>query len=154
MPNFNMKDILKYAIKNLVDELNRLIFIIFLCLFIVTIFIRNFYLDATKFILLIIFIYRLVSKNKEARRKENTCYLNIKDKILHPFSSNAKAKEKDVVYKRCSNCKTILKLPLPKKLGINHAKCPNCSKRLTIISLRKKRPEKVRVEVIKKKRGS
>lgn len=147
----DMKDIIKSAIKNMVDNLNRFILVLFVILFVISLFVRNFYIDIIKILLLIIFIFRLVSKDKSKRYKENKMYLKIKNKILHPFSKGSK-RDKDSVYKRCSKCKTVLKLPLPKKRGINHAKCPSCGKRLTIVNLRVKKAEKVKVEVIKKKR--
>lgn len=146
----SMKDILKYGIKTLIDNLNRFIFIIFITLFIISLFIHNFYIDLIKILLLIIFIFRLISKDKVKRQKENKQYLKIRNFIIHPFTS-IKKKDKTSVYKKCPYCKTILKLPLPKKRGINHAKCPNCSKRLTIFNLRKKKTEKIKVEVIKKR---
>ena len=56
-------------------------------------------------------------------------------------------KDKDNVYKKCSSCKTILKLPVPSTRGIRHAKCPNCKKRLTIFTLKRQK-----VQVIKKRK--
>lgn len=150
----SIKEIIKYLVKNIIDDLNKFLFILFLILFILSIFIHNFYIDITKVLLLIVFILRLVSKDKSKRYKENQKYLKIKNTILHPFTfikRKSSDKDKNSVYKKCPKCKTILKLPLPKKIGINHAKCPNCSNRVTIISLRKKSKEKIKVEVIKKK---
>lgn len=150
---FNKKDIIKLAINNFIDSLNKLLIIIVLILVIITIFIRSFYLDIIKILLIIIVSYRLFSKNREARRKENEVYLKIKNTILNPFTSLHKISKarKDNIYKKCPKCKTILKLPLPKKRGINHASCPNCHHRVTIITLRQKKPEKIKVEVLKKK---
>ena len=74
--------------------------------------------------------------------------------ITKPFTNiirNFKDR-KTHVYKKCSKCKTTLKLPLPKTQGINHAKCPECGNRVTIITLRKQQEEKIKVEVIKKKK--
>ena len=42
--------------------------------------------------------------------------------------------------------KTVLKLPLPDKRGINHAKCPKCKKSLTLITFKKQK-----IELITKK---
>ena len=44
-----------------------------------------------------------------------------------------------------NECKTTLKLPLPSKIGILHAKCPKCKKRRTLITFRKEK-----IEIIKK----
>lgn len=152
MPNKN--DFIKTIIKNLIDDLNRLLIIILLFLIVITIFIRTFYLDIIKILVLILLIFRITSKNKSKRYQENQTYLKIKKTLLKPFNNlirNFKDR-KNYVYKKCSKCKTTLKLPLPNKVGINHAKCPNCNKRVTIFTLRKKQAEKIHVEVIKKAR--
>lgn len=149
----NKKDIIKLAINNFIDSLNKFLIVITLILVVVTIFIRNFYLDIIKILLIVIILFRLLSKNKEARRKENNYYLKIKKIILKPFSNmirNFKDRKK-YVYRKCSKCHTTLKLPLPKKRGINHASCPNCHNRVTIITFRKQKAEEIKVEVIKKK---
>jgi hypothetical protein len=150
MPNFNFKEI----IKQLIDSLNRFLIIILIILIIITLFIRTFILDLLKFIILGIIIFRITSKNKYQRSKENKSFIKIKNSIINPFTNiNRNLKDrKTYVYKKCSKCKTILKLPLPPKRGINHAKCPNCNKRVTLFTLRKKKPEKIKVEVIKKKK--
>lgn len=148
----NNKDFIKSLLKNLIDDLNRLLLLVFAILLIVTIFVRNFFLDITKILILIIFIFRLTSKDKIARRRENQKYINIKKIIFKPFSilkRNIKDYHK-YVYKKCSKCKTTLKLPLPSQRGINHAKCPKCNNSVTLFTLRKKKPEKIKVEVIKK----
>lgn len=150
----SIKDLIKYAIKNMIDELNKFVFILFVIFFVVSLFVKSFFVDIIKILLLIVFILRLVSKDKSKRYKENEVFLKVKKAILHPFKSIKKSdRDKNSVYKKCHKCKTVLKLPLPKKRGINHAKCPRCGKRLTIINFRKKKAEKVKVEVIKKKRG-
>lgn len=145
---------LKDIINQLIDSLNKFLIVILLILIIVTIFIRTFILDILKFIILGIIIFRISSKNKYQRSKENNQYIKIKKTILKPFS-NIKRNYQDrkkYVYKKCHKCKTTLKLPLPPKRGINHAKCPNCNKRVTLFTIRKKQPEKIKVEVIKKKK--
>ena len=35
--------------------------------------------------------------------------------------------DKDHIYKKCSKCKTTLKLPIPYERGIKHTKCPKCN---------------------------
>lgn len=144
----NFKTIIKTLFSTFVDELNRLLLLLNGLLFLFSIFIKSFYLDLITVLLFFLILYRLFSKNKEQRKKENHLYLRGKKKLLHPFLLK---KEKDSVYKRCPKCKTILKLPLPKKRGILHAKCPTCQNRVTFFSLKKQKKEKIKVEVIKKK---
>ncbi len=148
------KDYIKQALKNLIDDLNKFLIIIFLIIFIVTIFIKTLILDLLKFAIFFLIVFRIFSKNKYQRNKENNTYLKIKKTLQKPFTNiirNIKDRKKHI-YKKCFKCKTTLKLPLPKKRGINHAKCPNCGKRVTLITLRKQKEEQIKVEVIKKKK--
>ena len=151
--NFKMPS-LKSIIWNLIDELNRFLIIIDIILIIVSIFIKAFLLDLFKFIFLGIIIFRIASKNKIQRQKENKIYLKIVNTLTKPFKNIVRnfKDRKTHVYKKCSKCKTTLKLPLPNKRGINHAKCPECDNRVTLFTLRKKQEEKIKVEVIKKKK--
>ncbi|MGN1338144.1 MAG: hypothetical protein ACI4WW_06695 [Candidatus Coprovivens sp.] len=145
---FNYKELIKNQILNLVDELNRLIIVLLIIAIIISIFISSFIIDIIPFILLFILIFRLTSKNKVQRNKENKKYMNIKNIIIKPFNVIIKnIKDKEHVYKRCSKCHTIAKLPLPPKKGILHAKCPNCKKRLTIFTFKEEK-----IEIIKKAR--
>lgn len=149
----NNKEYLKSILKHIFDELNKFLILVLFILIIVTLFIRNFFLDLSKIVILILVIFRLTSKDKVKRSKENNTYLKIKKTILKPFNIfKTKASDKNNVYKKCPKCHTVLKLPLPKKRGVNHAKCPNCQNRVTIINLRKAKKEKIKVEVIKKKK--
>ena len=151
--NFKMPS-LKSIIWSLIDELNRFLIIIDIILIIVSIFIKAFLLDLFKFIFLGLIIFRITSKNKIQRQKENKIYLKIVNTLTKPFKNIVRnfKDRKTYVYKKCSKCKTTLKLPLPNKRGINHAKCPECDNRVTLFTLRKKQEEKIKVEVIKKKK--
>ena len=144
------KDILKTALKNLIDDLNKLLIFIFLVLVIVTIFIKTFILDLIKILIFVIILYRLFSKNKLARQKENSIYLKFIKTIFKPFENiKRNIEDKNHIYRRCFKCKTTLKLPLPPKKGILHAKCPKCKKRKTILTFRKEK-----IEVIKKRKNN
>ena len=151
--NFKMHS-LKSIIWSLIDEINRFLIIIDIILIIVSIFIKAFLLDLFKFIFLGVIIFRITSKNKIQRQKENKIYLKIVNTLTKPFKNIVRnfKDRKTHVYKKCSKCKTTLKLPLPNKRGINHAKCPECDNRVTLFTLRKKQEEKIKVEVIKKKK--
>ena len=140
----SIKDVLKYFI----DELNRLLIILWLVTLIISFFTHNFILDLIPILIFITILFRLLSKNKSARYKENNCYLKIIKTLKKPFENIIRNyKDRHVYdYKKSPKCKTTLKLPLPNKRGINHAKCPNCKYRVTLFTLRK-----YKVEVIKKK---
>ncbi len=140
---------IKTLLLNLIDELNRFLLIMWLTTFIISFFVKSFFTDLLPILFLVLVIFRLASKNKTRRYKENKTFLKIIKIITKPFTNiirNFKDR-KTFVYKKCHKCKTTLKLPLPNKRGINHAKCPNCGNRVTLFTLRK-----MKVEVIKRSR--
>ena len=132
----------------LIDELYK--FLLGIYVFIVLI---HLFFDYKVFSIIEVFLffftfYRLLSKDKGKRKKENDLYLTTKRKILRPFDSIIRSyrDRKYYVYRKCHNCKYILRLPLPHTIGIKHIKCPKCKKRMTTLILRKEK-----VEVIFKK---
>ena len=81
---------------------------------------------------------------------ENKKYLKLKNKVLKKIN-NLKRNFNDrdyYVYKKCRKCKSILKLPLPSKRGIQTVKCPKCRNRFKFICIRKKK-----IEVIKNRKN-
>lgn len=73
-------------------------------------------------------IWRVMSRNFAARRKENAAYLKLRgavkieaklifDRIRHIGSAR---------YRRCRHCKAIIKLPV--KRGRHSVRCPRCGK--------------------------
>lgn len=132
------------------DELYLFLFKIYFLLIILNLFFNSQILLYAELVIIIITFYRFFSKNITKRTRENQKYLQIKahlttakEKLKHSIT-----KRKNNIYKKCYNCKTTLKLPLPNSLGIKHTTCPKCKRRLTIICLRK---EKIKVEVIRRK---
>lgn len=132
--------------KNGLDELTTLNFIILIILLIFDIFINNIYLSLSIVLFVFLIIFRTLSTNKTKRSKENKCYLNIVNKPVKKFKLY-----KDIIknyntslYKRCHECKQILKLPLQK--GKHNVICPNCKNKFEV---KCNRNEKVKAEVIK-----
>ena len=127
------------------DELSKFLLKVYIALAIINVFVDSSIISALGLIIFAVVLYRFCSKNCYKRRKENNKYFLLKKSLLLPFKNiKRNIKDKDYIYKKCFKCKTILKLPLPMKRGIKHAKCPKCKKRLTIFTLRKQK-----VEIIK-----
>ena len=129
-----------------VDNLSKFLFSLYIIIFVIGLFYKNFILDTIGLLLLFIVIFRFFSKNIYKRTKENQIYLKIKNKTLKPFKNikrNFKERNEHV-YKKCHKCKTTLKLPLPYERGIKHAKCPTCKNKITFLCLRKQK-----IEIIK-----
>ena len=83
-------------------------------------------ISVLQLVLLLIYIYRSMSKKLSARRNENQAFL----KIYHPVKKWFKKKisrarkMKDYKYFKCPNCKTELRVPRGK--GKITVTCPKC----------------------------
>jgi len=125
-----------------VDDLYKFFFVECIFLFLLNIFINSMIIDILELIIIIIMLYRFFSKNIYARSNENQKFLKIKKKLLKPFKNiKRNINDKDHVYKKCHKCKKTLKLPLPSKRGIKHAKCPHCGKRITLFTMKYQKVE-------------
>jgi len=120
-----------------VDELFKFLFVIYVILVFSNIFLNNVIIDVLKWCILFIMFYRYLSKNIYRRNNENKKFLKLKKKLVSPFKNIVRnMKDKDHVYKKCHKCKKTIRLPLPSKRGIKHAKCPHCGKRNTIFTFK------------------
>ena len=128
-----------------IDNLSKFIFKIIFILFLFNILFRTYILLIIELFLLVLVISRILSKNIYRRNKENQIYHKIKNQILKPFQNiKRNMHDKDHIYIKCKKCKKVLKLPLPKKRGIKHSKCPNCKNRITFITFRQEKIEIIR----------
>ncbi len=119
------------------DDLYKFLLVLYIILFIISLFIRSSILDIIELLIVVIIFYRFFSKNIYQRNKENEKYLKIKARATRPFRNiKRNYKDKEHIYKSCPNCKTTLKLPLPLKRGIKRAKCPSCGKKVTILAFK------------------
>lgn len=118
--------------RNGVDKLNRFIFFLYFVSFIVYLFVKHYTVLIVSSILLIIYFYRMLSKKLYKRQKENEIYLKITSSIKRPFLRffHRIRDRKTHVYKKCPNCKKILKLRKVK--GSHTVKCPVCSNHFNI----------------------
>lgn len=124
------------------DELNRFLLNIHLILLILNIFIKSEIITILELVIITIEFYRLFSRKIYVRSNENQKFLKLKKKFIAPFLNiKRNIKDKDHIYKKCRKCKTTLKLPLPSKRGIKHAKCPHCKSRVTLFTLKKEKIE-------------
>lgn len=76
-------------------------------------------------------LFRILSRNIEARRRENMWFKEkmgiIKQK--RDFYNRKKA-DKLHIYKKCPQCKAVLRLP--HRIGVHKTVCPRCSKEFTV----------------------
>lgn len=131
-----------------IDELYQFCIVLYFVLIVVNIFMRNYILSLLELLLFLIIMYRFLSKNITRRQKENQKYLQIKRKMKKRITQ-LKRRWNDRwthMYKKCPHCKTTLRLPLKK--GTHTVKCPKCS---TKFSVKCRKNEKVKVDIIKNK---
>jgi uncharacterized C2H2 Zn-finger protein len=129
-----------------IDELYKFCIILYFILIIGNFIFNSFIITILELILLIIILYRSLSKNIYRRRIENNKYLDIKNSITRKIERYKKIiRDRNThMYKKCPKCSTTLRLPLKK--GRHIVKCPKCSNRFEV---KCRRGEKVKVEVIK-----
>lgn len=131
-----------------IDELYKLGLVVCIVLSFINIFLDNRIISVIETLLIVIIVYRSMSRNIVKRRYENKKYLGFKKKIKNKFSLiKRKWYDRNThIYKKCPKCKTVLRLPLKK--GIHTCKCPTCHNKFEV---KCRKDEKVKVEVIKGK---
>lgn len=123
-----------------IDDLYKFLFKVYLILIIIDLFVKSKILLIIELLLIILIFYRMFSKKIYQRNNENELFLKIKGKITKPFKKIVKrVKDKNHIYRKCHKCKTIIRLPLPKKIGVKTVKCPECGKKRKVLVLKKKK---------------
>ena len=75
--------------------------------------------------LLIWGMFRAFSKNIYKRQQENIKFMQLTDKAKRKFNmTKTMLTDKEHCYKKCSKCKTVLRLP--KQKGEHTVQCPKC----------------------------
>jgi uncharacterized paraquat-inducible protein A len=118
------------------DRLNYTLFFVYLLVWLINLFvfssIVSLILDLAQLSLMLTVLFRMFSRNIYKRQKENQLFLKLFGKYL-PDTQLLKNKYIDRhthVYKKCKNCKSVLRL---KKIKGEHtAICPKCSNRIKV----------------------
>lgn len=107
------------------DRLNQFILVLALIIEVINLFFRSFVLNGIFYVLILIYMFRILSKNIVARSIENDKYLRYKKFVIRrgkTFQSNIKDREHKVVL--CPKCAQMVRLP--RKRGKLEVNCPNC----------------------------
>ncbi len=114
------------------DELYSFLVIVTFVLLIINIFLSSWILSLIILAILALSVWRFMSKNLFKRRQENSKYLRIKRGIVDYFRlcRDRFRDRKTHIYRRCPNCKKILRLP--RRPGQHNVCCPCCSHRFTL----------------------
>lgn len=106
------------------DRLNQFILVLALIIEVINLFFRSFVLNGIFYVLILIYMFRILSKNIVARSIENDKYLRYKKFVIRrgkTFQSNIKDREHKVVL--CPKCAQMVRLP--RKRGKLEVTCPN-----------------------------
>lgn len=109
-----------------VDQLYRFIFFLALLLMIINTFLRNPMLNLVVYALLILDIFRMLSKNHSARYAENQKYLQLTAKFRYWLDQQKKLWQERKYHHiyTCPKCKQ--KIRIPKGKGKIMVRCPKC----------------------------
>ena len=131
------------------DELSKSLFKVYVLLVLINLFIKINIIFYIELLLILTVLFRYFSKNITRREKENKLFFKIKKILLKPFKLvKINIQDKNNVYKKCHKCKTILKLPLPHKIGFKKVKCPECEYKNKFLILKKEK-----IKIIRNKKG-
>ena len=111
------------------DALGRALLVCYLILFVPNLILRSSTIYLLGYALIVYALFRMLSKNITARRRENDWYLKRKGSVRTFFAlqKNKWRDRKTHVYHRCPHCKSTLRLPRVK--GSHTVNCPRCHTR-------------------------
>jgi len=114
------------------DALYNFTMYVCLALIILNLFFRSFVLSGLYLVFFGYALFRMMSRNVYKRQKENAAFINARRKFLSPFklACSRFRDRKTHVYKKCPNCKKVLRLP--KRIGNHTVSCPCCHSRFDI----------------------
>lgn len=114
--------------RNGADELNGFIVAICAVLCIVDLFLNTGFLSVLLWMLIIVLVWRTLSRDVHARRAENDKFCSAIEGPRHKMNQwlNRWRNRKTTLYFKCSGCKTWLSVPRGK--GTLRVVCPNCKK--------------------------
>lgn len=114
--------------RNGMDELGQFTFGLYMVMLILNIFTRNIFFYWLEMLLVVIFLFRCLSKNLTKRQSENRKYLERQDIFLRwqRIQKRRWTDRKTHVYRKCPHCGTMIRLPKVK--GKHTTNCPKCHK--------------------------
>ncbi|MGI6017771.1 MAG: hypothetical protein ACOX8M_03075 [Marvinbryantia sp.] len=114
--------------RNGMDELGQFTFGLYMVMLVLNIFTRNVFFYWLEMLLVVIFLFRCLSKNLTKRQDENRRYLERQDAFLRwqRIQKRRWADRKTHVYRKCPHCGTMIRLPKVK--GKHTTNCPKCHK--------------------------
>ena len=112
--------------RNGYDQLCVAALVLSMALLVVNLFVHSVILVILEYLLLAWTIFRALSKNISRRQSENQKFTAVWERVKRFFKlqKNKLRDRKTHVYRKCPQCKTVLRLP--KKKGSHSVTCPRC----------------------------
>lgn len=116
------------------DQLGKFILSLALVILIINLFVKNASLPTVALVLIIYSYYRILSRDVNARYKENRKFLDTVEPLKRKFSKSKNTYEKRKTYKyiKCPSCKFEMKVPRGK--GKIRVTCKSCGNKFIIKS--------------------
>ena len=108
------------------DELNFCFLACYLLMAVINFIIKSYLMNILTFCLLIILLFRLLSKNNEKRRAENRKFLEVTAPIRRFIKNLRDSYKSDYRIFSCPDCRQRVRVP--KNKGKIEIRCPKCSK--------------------------
>lgn len=116
--------------RNGIDEILKFCLLMYLLLYIVNIFANSGILFLVMSAVFVYSFFRMMSRDIEKRREENSCFLIFTGKVQRKLSMiKTMLTDKSRVYKKCPGCKRIMRIPAVP--GEHTVKCP-CGREMKI----------------------
>ena len=114
------------------DQLNRALFWVYFILLLANIIFKSTVLWILELLLVVLYMFRFLSRNIYRRQKENRAFLKAWNKVSGFFNlqKNKLRDRKTHVYRKCSHCRATLRLP--KKKGKHTVRCPKCNQTFSV----------------------
>ena len=113
------------------DGLSGAIFISAAVLAIINVFLRLYAVQMVVYALIVYAIFRTLSRNFEARRRENAWFAKKLSFLRRKSELYKRQKNGSLhIYKKCPKCKAILRLP--RRIGKHRTVCPRCSHEFSV----------------------
>ena len=113
------------------DNLFYVLLIFSMSLSVANCFLKSFVLQLFIYAAIIFAIFRYMSRNIEARRRENQAFRNAAQKLRQKREVYRQRRaDYTHIYKKCPNCRAVLRLP--RRKGKHTTVCPKCSKRFRV----------------------
>ncbi len=114
-----------------VDGFFYALFAVASVLSIINCFARLMWLQFVVYAIIIYAFFRIMSRNIEARRRENQWFCGIKTKCIKRRNTYRQRKaDYNHIYKKCPQCHAVLRLP--RRKGRHTTVCPKCNKEFKV----------------------